>query len=216
MKKIKGFTLIELLIVVAIIGIIAAIAIPNMLDALQRSRQKKSIGEVKTIGTAIQSFTTGYNGKAPTSDFDGNIDPVNNTSICSFTDADTSNVFVPNLIQAWPKADGWGAFYQYRGSPATADGVIYEELGNKALGRHFVVGSFAADGAASVGLGQLDQKCSDLEALAAWFCVDGPIDYATNPNVDNNTISHCYETDIVWGDSQFLQVPDGTQKGCGV
>ena len=216
MKKIKGFTLIELLIVVAIIGIIAAIAIPNMLDALQRSRQKKSIGEVKTIGTAVQSFTTGYNGKAPTDAFSGPIDPVAGSSICGFNDADGDNVFVPNLIQAWPRFDGWGTSYQYRGSPQAANGTAYDELGGNFLGLHFIVASFGSDGAASVGTGALDTNCSDVEALAGWFCIDGPTDYVTNPNENNNTISHCYETDIVWGDSQFLQVPDGTQKGCGV
>jgi type II secretion system protein G len=54
----KGFTLIELLIVIAIIGIVAAIAIPNLIMALQRGKQKATVATLKNIGGAIDSYIT--------------------------------------------------------------------------------------------------------------------------------------------------------------
>ena len=70
MKK-KGFTLIELLIVVAIIAILAAIAVPNFLEAQIRSKASRVKTELRTFATAIESYYTDWNVPAPEALFVG-------------------------------------------------------------------------------------------------------------------------------------------------
>ncbi len=52
----KGFTLIELLIVVAIIGILAAIAVPNFLNAQIRAKVSRAVSDMKTLETALEMY----------------------------------------------------------------------------------------------------------------------------------------------------------------
>lgn len=93
----KGFTLIELLIVVAIIGIIAAIAIPNLLNAIQRGKQKRSMADMRAVGTAAEAFAV-----------DNNRYPTAGSDVSAIT-----NDLEPTYIKKLPVKDGWGTTFDY-------------------------------------------------------------------------------------------------------
>ncbi len=90
MRRQKGFTLIELLIVVAIIGIIAAIAIPNLLNAINRGRQKRTMADIRSLATAIESYSVDWN-FYPTGNSVSELEPY----------------LTPTYIRKLPRTDGW-------------------------------------------------------------------------------------------------------------
>jgi prepilin-type N-terminal cleavage/methylation domain-containing protein len=62
----RAFTLIELLIVVAIIAILAAIAVPNFLEAQMRAKVSRVKNDLRTIATGLESYRVDYNKPPPT------------------------------------------------------------------------------------------------------------------------------------------------------
>jgi len=93
----RGFTLIELLIVVAIIGMLAAIAIPYLFRSLNRARQKRSMADMRTLAAAIEQYG------------------LDMTFYPLVTDIDhLALVLEPTYLRKIPRNDGWNRPFLYQ------------------------------------------------------------------------------------------------------
>ncbi|HVR40177.1 MAG TPA: prepilin-type N-terminal cleavage/methylation domain-containing protein [Thermoanaerobaculia bacterium] len=124
MQRERGFTLIELLIVVAIIGVIAAIAIPNLITAMNRARQKRTMADMRSVAMAWEARATDT----------GNYNAAGFSLCCtvSMPTTEMRRLLAPTFIKSLRGNDAWG-------NPL--------EFAIDAAGRNYLVRSYGRDGA---------------------------------------------------------------------
>ena len=140
-KPDEGFTLVELLIVVAIIGIIAAIAIPNLLSAIQRGKQKRTMGDIKTTGTGLESYNTDNNAYPGTTTAMAATSAILTPYGACATCLDPDYVVTPIFKDGWYSTANTGAVFYYGHTTSAAQDYALSSFGKN---------SGTGDGAASV------------------------------------------------------------------
>lgn len=130
LSKNRGFTLIEVLIVVAIIGILAVLLIPNAITAIQKAKQKSAMKDILSMATAA-SDCMADNGE---------------WTMAQSGDIHASSEFVlaitPFYIKFCPITDPWGESYKvYLGDLAAVRSISSDDIGPE----DFVIESYGRD-----------------------------------------------------------------------
>jgi type II secretion system protein G len=119
-RRSPGFTLIEVLVVVAILGILAAIALVNYRNAIERARQRRSMGDMRGLSTAIEAYAGDFGRYPPSSGFvlpAGLALPTGNLEA-------TAAYIRPTYIRAVPLRDGWNSWFGYGTTQPGTDYVL--------------------------------------------------------------------------------------------
>ncbi len=107
----RGFTLIEVLVVVAILGIIAALLIPNFLLSLHKAKQKRTMSDIHEVGQSMASWLFDQVGAAAAGSSSTTFDLSDYGS--TIDAADLEALLVPMYLPGLPSRDSWGFGYEY-------------------------------------------------------------------------------------------------------
>lgn len=161
MKNQKGFTLIELLLVLAIIGIISAIAIPALLGQRSRARDKSAISNAQSVtADMIAGYDKAREAGTAMADATAFI-----TAVCGTSTA-------PLIPQYWTAKNPWGAATGAAGYKTVAAETKIDGTTTKAAAQTTNLGQ--------VQLGYLPVAAGTPGCVAAAVYVDGPIKDASN------------------------------------
>ena len=112
MRTDSGFTLIELLIVVTIIGLIAAMAVPNLINAIDKGKQSRTMNDIKAIAGAVEMYAVD-----------------NNTYPRVDSYAALVPLIQPSHIKKAPAGDGWNHAWVFMGDTTNGEDYTIISLG---------------------------------------------------------------------------------------
>jgi len=107
------------LVVIAIIGILAAIAVPNFITAKERAKQKRTMADIRSLATALETYGTDHEGEEyPPGEYAASLAPH----------------LQPKYMNALPDVDGWGTGIGY--SPLPNRGYMIRSAGGDKTFEH--------------------------------------------------------------------------------